>query len=64
LRQRGNRILLVFQDGHKEEMLFLGPDHPGPSPVCSCGFIWDGHGMGYRDEPFTEYLHALAPGGG
>src|SRR5262245_51530604 len=40
LRQRINRLLLVFQDGREEELLFLGPDCPGPSAHRCCGFGW------------------------
>jgi len=65
LRQRGNRLVLVFQDGRQEEMLFLGPDRPGPSAGRCGGFVWDGHGMLYGEEPFSEFLwgwsHGPAP---
>jgi hypothetical protein len=62
LRQRGNRLVLVFRDGRQEEMLFLGPDRPGPSAARCGGFIWDGHGMVCAKEPFSEFLCSLPPG--
>jgi hypothetical protein len=61
LRQRGNRLVLVFEDGRQEEMLFLGPDRPGPSEERCGGFIWDGHGMSYEEEPFSELLWGWSP---
>jgi hypothetical protein len=67
-RQRGNRIMFVFADGRQEEMLFLGPNRPGPSAVCCYGFMWDGHGMSYGEEPFSEFLRTTpvrpVPGAG
>jgi hypothetical protein len=62
LRQRGNRLVLVFRDGRREEMLFLGPDRPGPSAARCGGFVWAGHGVLYGEEPFSEFLCSLSPG--
>jgi hypothetical protein len=49
----------VFEDGRREEMLFLGPDRPGFAGVRCGGFLWDGHGMCSGDEPFSQFLRAL-----
>jgi hypothetical protein len=62
LRQRGSKIVLTFRDGRQEELLFRGPDRPGPAAGRCCGFIWEGLGVVGGDEPFTEFLAGLRAG--
>ena len=57
LRQRGGRIVLTFQDGRREELLFRGADRPGPGG-CG-GFIWDGLDLVGGEEPFSDFLAEL-----
>ena len=59
LRQCGGRIVLTFQDGRQEEILFRGPDRPGPAGSSCGGFIWDGLDVVGAEEPFTDFLHGL-----
>jgi hypothetical protein len=59
LRQLGGRILLTFRDGRQEELLFRGPDRPGPSRSRCFGFIWDGLDIEGGEEPFTDFLREL-----
>jgi hypothetical protein len=56
LKQCGGRIVLVFRNGRQEEILFRGPDRPGPSGARCYGFVWDGHQVRYQDEPFSDFL--------
>jgi hypothetical protein len=59
LCQRGGRIVLTFRDGRQEELLFRGPDQPGPSGGPCYGFIWDGLDVVGGEEPFTDFLRDL-----
>jgi hypothetical protein len=62
LRQRGGRIVLTFRDGRQEELLFRGPDRPGPSAGRCGGFVWDGIDVVGGEEPFTDFLRELRSG--
>jgi hypothetical protein len=59
LRQRGGRIVLTFQDGRREELLFLGADRPGPGAGGCGGFVWDGFDLIGEEEPFSDFLAQL-----
>jgi hypothetical protein len=59
LRQCGGRIVLTFQGGRHEEILFRGPDRPGPGASSCYGFIWDGLDVVGGEEPFTDFLRDL-----
>ena len=51
--------VLVFRDGRQEELLFRGPNRPGPAAGRCGGFIWEGLGVLGADEPFTDFLAGL-----
>jgi hypothetical protein len=59
LRQRGGRIVLMFQDGRQEEILFRGADRPGPGAGACGGFLWDGLHIIGGEEPFSAFLSEL-----
>jgi hypothetical protein len=59
--QQGGRIILVFTDGRREELLFRGPRGPGPASRDCHGFIWDGEQVDYNydKEPFSGFLQEV-----
>jgi hypothetical protein len=59
LKQSGGKIVLTFQDGTQEELLFLGPRRPGPGAGSCNGFSWDGLGVVGGREPFSDFLREL-----
>jgi hypothetical protein len=59
LRQGGGRIVLTFQDGRQEEILFRGPVRPGPGAGDCGGFVWDGLDIVGGNEPFSAFLSEL-----
>jgi hypothetical protein len=60
LKQGGGRIVLVYQGGRREEVLFRGADRPGPGTTGCGGFLWDGRDLVGGEEPFSEFLAGLA----